>query len=157
MAAMKGNAGILFLTATLVIVVGLSSFVGYKLYQRHQAKKMQRWEARGPLNLRAPLSPAELQAFLESENARIDRYEVLRPVVDQLDLVGFWQLSGPEQALEQLKTSTGFREGEEAGTVIFVASDRDQTMAGRLREEVLRSYQDVLRRESFMPSFAPQP
>ena len=147
-------------TAVLGIFLLGSAGAGYLLYRRHQGRKWmqenQRWEARAELPLQQAVSDEELQSLLVKENERLDRYEVLRPVIDELDLVTFWKVSGPEEALSQLKDSSEFRAGEGGGSVVFVATDRDQDMAGRLREAVLKSYQAMVMREAMLPPMPPE-
>lgn len=147
---MKGTAQIWILAGLLVAVLGAGGFVAYKLYQRQQAKKLRQWEATHELPLSAQLEPEAMTSLLAQVNEKIDRYEVLRPVVDQLGLVEFWELEGPEEAMEKLRGATQFRAGD--GALVFFARDKDQEMAGKLRYEVIRSYQDLMRRESFLPA-----
>lgn len=150
---MKGRAQIWILSGLLVVILAVGVFGAYKLYKRHQAKALRQWEATHEVPLGRSLEASAMEELLAKENAKLDRYEVLRPVVEQLQLVEFWGVDGPEEALEKLRGATQFRGGGDSA-VVFFARDKDQAMAGKLRHEVFRSYQDFMRRESFMPNGA---
>lgn len=134
----------------LVAFVAGSAFVGYKLVKRQKAKQMQRWEVKNEMQLSRELSEDELTAYLESENEKLDRYEVLRPVVDELELVGFWGVEDADAALEILKDCSGFRAGATADSVLFTVNDKDKEMAGRLATAIHKSYRAMLLRDQLM-------
>lgn len=113
--------------------------------------EMQRWEIKADVPLPEGLTTEQFEAHMERQNVMLDRYEVLRPVVDELSLVTFWGVPDTGAAVAKLKESSGFREGEEAGTMWFVVADKDKEMTGLLREALGRSFDNMLRRDRFLP------
>lgn len=141
----------------LVVFLAGSSFVAYKLYKRQKNRaEMQRWEVKSVLRINRELSAEDLDTYLMAENEKLDRYEVLRPVVDELDLVQFWGVADSDEALERLKACAELRPGDEPGTIVFVAWDKDKEMTGKLGEAISKSYKAALLQEQLrMP--APPP
>ena len=158
-AGVKGKGAFWLWLGVLVVFLAGAAFVGYKLWKRQQylavAEEKQRWEVKRAMRLNVPLEGEELDKYVESENAKLDRYEVLRPVIDELDLVAFWETGDADQAMAMLKDCSEFRAGDEPGLVLFVVSDKDKAMAGRLAEEVNKSYRAMLLRERLLPPAPP--
>lgn len=157
---MNGKSATWLWLGVLVLFLAGASLVGWKLWQRQKARALmaehQRWEVSIQLPLQKAVGGEELAKLLEEQNRRLDRYEVLRPVIDDLDLVTFWGLPGPDEAMEKLKEVTEFRAGAEPGVVVFVAGDSDKEMAGKLGGAVWRYYEDMERRERYLlPSLPP--
>lgn len=141
----------------LVVFLAGTSFVAYKLYMRQKTRaEAQRWEMTSVMKINRELSSDELERYLLVENEKLDRYEVLRPIVDELDLVTFWNLSSVDEALEKLKASAELRPGDEPGTIVFVASDKDKEMTGKLGEAIGKAYKAALLQEQLrMPTPPP--
>jgi len=145
----------------LVVFLAGAGLVAYKLIKRQKDRaasaEMQRWEMKSEMKLNTELSAEELDRYLASENEKLDRYEVLRPLVDELDLVAFWGLAGPEEAMAMLKDSAELRAGETPGTVVFVVSDKDKEMTGKLGQAMARSYHAMKLRDSMRLPPPPPP
>jgi hypothetical protein len=155
----KGKGALWLWVGVLVAFLAGSAFVGYKLWKRQQyqaaAAEKQRWEMKSAMRLTTPLEGAELDEYLEGENAKLDRYEVLRPVIDELDLITFWGVEDADEAMEMLKDSSEFRPGDEPGMVLFVVSDKDKAMTARLAEAINKSYRAMVIREKLLPPAPP--
>jgi hypothetical protein len=147
----KGKGALWLWVGVLVVFLAGSSYVGYRLWKRQKnramAAEMQRWEMKTELQLNSVLNEEDLTRYLESENLKLDRYEVLRPVVDELDLVATWGVADVDEAMERLKTSSEMRAGDGPGTILFVVSDKDKEMTGKLAQSIGRSYKALLLRE----------
>ena len=145
----------------LVVFLAGAGFVAYKLIKRQKdraaAAEAQRWEMRSEMKLEGELSADELDQYLASENEKLDRYEVLRPLIDELDLVTFWGVAGAEEAMAMLKDSAELRAGDTPGTVVFVVSDKDKEMTGKLGQALARSYQAMKLRDRMMLPPPPPP
>lgn len=141
--------------AVLVMFLAGSSYVAYRLWKRQKnralAAEMQRWELTSAMRLNAPLEGADLDKYVEIENAKLDRYEVLRPVVDELDLITFWGVADADEAMEQLKECSEFRAGDEPGLMLFVVSDKEKEMATKLAQEISEAYRSMVMRDRLLP------
>jgi hypothetical protein len=157
----KGKGALWLWVGVLVVFLAGAGFVAYKLIKRQKdraaAAEAQRWEMRSEMKLEGELSADELDQYLASENEKLDRYEVLRPLIDELDLVTFWGVAGPEEAMAKLKDSAELRAGDTPGTVVFVVSDKDKEMTGKLGQALARSYQAMKLRDRMMLPPPPPP
>ena len=136
----------------LAVFIAGSSFVGYKLWKRQKTRaELQRWEVKSVMQTSADISDAQLAELLKLENEKLDRFEVLRPVIDELDLVAFWGVANADEAMVKIKESSEFRVGDEPGTIFFVVSDKDKDMAGKLAQAIGRSHQAMMTRDKLMP------
>lgn len=151
------------LAGFVVLLMAGGGFVIYKLWNRQKVRAAaQRWEVRLPLNLNRELEPGELETFLKDYNEKLDRYEVMKPVVDELDLVAVWGVADEGTAIESLKGFTNFKDVGGASQVMLVVSDKDQELARKLGPVVGKYFDDMIRREQFLappspPSPAPAP
>lgn len=144
----------------LVVFLAGSGFVGYKLWKRQKnralAAEMQRWEVKSVRQLSGEPSQEELAKYLEGENEKLDRYEVLRPVIEELDLITFWGVASADEAMEKLKACAEIRAGDLSTEVVFVVSDKDKEMTGKLAEAINRSYEAMRLRDSLrLPPMPP--
>lgn len=157
--SMKVKSSTLVWAVVLVLVLGLAGAGGLWFVREQRRKKFreahQRWEVTKILPLQKTLSEEALAELLESENRRLDRYEVLRPVIDDLNLVGFWGVEGPDEAMAKLQECTEFRKGADLSSVVFFASDKDKEMAAKLGGAVWQSFESMQRRERYLLPSAP--
>ena len=147
-----------FAAVLVVGFLGVSSLIGYKWYKRHQAKKLEKWEFKAELNIKQDLSEEQLAKMLADYNVKLDKEEVLRPVVEDLRMAAFWGMPNDGAAIEMMRQASEFRSGEREGTIIFVVSDKDKEMAGRMASAIGEKFDDYLRRERFdLPVPPPMP
>ncbi|MEP4078482.1 hypothetical protein [Haloferula sp.] len=148
---MKGKGTLGLWIAVLVLFLAGSSFVGYKLWKRQKdralAAEMHRWELKYVMNLSGELSEEQMAKVLETENEKVDRYEVLRPIIDELDLIAFWGVADADEAMAKLKDCTEIRAGEDMSSMLFVVSDKDKEMTAKLAQAVMRSYRSMMLRD----------
>ncbi|MFC7336490.1 hypothetical protein ACFQY0_04810 [Haloferula chungangensis] len=145
---MKGKGALWLWVGVLAVFLAGGAFVGYKLWKRQKNRaEAQRWEVTRVFTLTRELNGSQLEEYLANENEKLDRYEVLRPVIDDLDLVAFWGVADADAALVMLKDSAEFRVGNEPNTILFAVSDKDKEMAGRLGQAIGRSYEALLLRD----------
>lgn len=158
---MKGKGVLWLWIGVLAVFLAGSSFVAYKLIKRQKgraaAAEAQRWEIKSEMKLQGELSGDQLDSYLVSENEKLDRYEVLRPLIDEFDLVAFWGVADVDEAMVMLKDSAELRAGDTPGTIQFVVSDKDKEMTGKLARAIARSYESMRLRESMRLPPPPPP
>lgn len=149
---MKNRVGLWIWIVVLVGFLGGSAFVGYKLWKREQIRaEMERWEVKMVVPLPPEAQGGDLEPVLAEFNGKLQRYEVLRPVIDELDLIQRWGVAGPEEAMAQLKESVSFRDSGEPGKIHFVASDKSKELAQQIGQAVARSFDMALQRDRALP------
>ena len=151
---MKGKVALLIWLAVLGLFVAGSGAVAYKIHQRKKAAAAQAWEAKLVFPVTEGATPEQVEEAAKELDGKLDRYEVLRPVIDELDLVAFWGLADVNEAMERLKACTGAR--VEGGQVVFATQDKDKEMAGRIQKQVAESYDRVERLNRYgLPALPP--
>lgn len=130
----------------LVAVLAGVGFVGYKLWKRKENREAnRRYQVTTVINLNPNLNAEQLDAAVEQLDERLDRYEVLRPVVKELELVSFWEVADADAALEKLRKNSNVT--LKNGEVLFQVVDKDKEMAGEILQEVARSFERSRRLE----------
>ncbi len=139
----------LWLGVLALMLLG-SGAIGYKLYRRAQAKKLMQWEGKMVLATPEGMPVEKLAEWAGEMDARMDRDEVVRPVVEELQLVSRWQLPDEPAAMERLKTST--RIIVENNQIVFAVRDKDKELITGLQKSLGQSYDRVVKAEQGLDS-----
>ncbi len=151
---MKGKLTLLIWLAILGLFVAGAGAVAYKIHKRKQAAASQAWEAKLVFPIPPEATAEQIEAAAKELDTKLDRYEVLRPVIDDLKLVEFWGVADVNAAMELLKEATGAR--VEEGKVVFASRDKDKEMAGKIQKKVAESYDRVERLSRYgLPTVPP--
>lgn len=151
---MKGKLTLIVWLGVLGLFVAGAGAVAYKMLKRKKAVAERVWEAKLTFQTPPGATPEQIEAFAKELDAKLDRYEVLRPVIDDLKLVEFWGAADVNAAMEILKGATGAR--VESGQVVFSSKDKDKEMAGRIQKQVAESFDRVERMNRYgLPAVPP--
>ncbi|GAA5481751.1 hypothetical protein [Haloferula sargassicola] len=145
----------IWMSILAVMVLGAGA-VGYKVYKRMQAKKMMQWEGKMALNAPEQLTDEQLVEWAAEMDKRMDREGVVKPVIEELNLVATWQVPDEAAAMDRLKSSTKIV--VEDGKLIFSVRDRDKDLIPQLQKSLGQSYDRALKAEreaSLTPTGAP--
>lgn len=138
---MKKNPVLVVWVAVLVLVVLGMAGAGYKLYRMKQAKAAQVWQSELPLPIPEGLESSGYEDFAKSMEEGFERYEVIRPVIEELGLIAHWQAADMDAALARIKEATEVQVKD--GTVVLITRDKDKETAGKLQMALRQSFDRV--------------
>jgi hypothetical protein len=138
----------------LVVLIAGGLWVAKKLYDRKVMRDYiaanPRWELVHRFEITRDLSDTEMEEAAVDLKDRITRYEVLRPVVSELDLIAAWEVADADAAMGQLESSMDVRAGD--GEILLALQDSDKERLAETMRSLLTSF-----RRSQQMSFLPPP
>lgn len=138
----------------LVVLIAGGLWVAKKLHQRKIMRdyiaENPRWELVHRFEITRDLDDAEMEEAAVDLEDRITRYEVLRPVVSELDLIAAWEVADADAAMGQLESLMDVRAGDGEIELALQDSDKDRLA------EIMRALLTSFRRSQGM-SFPPPP